>query len=79
MARGSTSTNSRASPDFILDGGMGAGGAAEYARQAELDRLKRNEMAALTRALKGETLTIDRAPSRPVGSGFFDLLKDLLN
>ena len=65
--------------DFILEGGMGAGGAAEYARKAELDKLRRNEIAAMTRAVNNESIVIERHRPAPAGSGLIDLLKDLLS
>jgi Zn-finger nucleic acid-binding protein len=64
---------------FILDGGMGSGGARRYSLQTELNAMKRREAAALARAVKGESIVI--RPERTMGTGeggLVGLLKDLL-
>ena len=64
---------------FILEGGMQAGERA-YRMKAELDSMRRREAAALARAIKGETLTIDSARERSGNGGFLSmLLKELLD
>ena len=64
---------------FILEGGMGDGGAREYALKSELDAWRRREISARQRALSGESITID-APAAGTGPGgsLLGLLKDLL-
>jgi Zn-finger nucleic acid-binding protein len=65
---------------FILEGGMGAAGERQYQMKSELDALRRREAAALARAIKGESITIDSARERSSNSGFLSmLLKELLD
>jgi len=65
---------------FILEGGMGAGGARAYAMKTELNAMRRREAAALARAIKGESMTIESARERSGNGGFLSmLLKELLD
>jgi Zn-finger nucleic acid-binding protein len=65
---------------FILEGGLGADGARGYAMKSELDSMRRREAAALARAIKGESMTIESAGARSGNKGFLSmLLKELLD
>jgi Zn-finger nucleic acid-binding protein len=63
---------------FILKGGLEEGARA-YQMKAELDAMRRREAAALARAIKGETLTIDMTPKRTGDGGFLSMLLELLD
>jgi Zn-finger nucleic acid-binding protein len=63
---------------FILEGGMGQGGAQAYVMKTELDSIRRREAAALARAVKGESMTIESPRPQSAADSLFGLIKDLL-
>jgi Zn-finger nucleic acid-binding protein len=63
---------------FILEGGMGQGGAQAYVMKTELDAIRRREAAALARAVKGESMTIESPRPQSAADSLFGLIKDLL-
>lgn len=66
--------------DYILKGGLGAGGYEEYAVKARIDAKVRREAAALARAMKGESITITSSREHGSQGGFLGmLLKELLD
>jgi Zn-finger nucleic acid-binding protein len=63
---------------FILEGGMGRGGAHEYMLQTELNAARRRDAAAYARAASGKSIVIDTPRQAVVGDSLFGLLKNLL-
>jgi Zn-finger nucleic acid-binding protein/ribosomal protein L40E len=63
---------------FILEGGMGAEGAHAYRLRTELDATKRRNADALTRAVRGESITIDIDRDQGFGGTLMGVLSALL-
>jgi Zn-finger nucleic acid-binding protein/ribosomal protein L40E len=63
---------------FILEGGMGAEGAAEYQRRVGDDASRRRNADALARAMRGESITIDTKKDEGFGGTLLGVLSSLL-